>query len=446
MPASRLTESRGGRTVLTRALWTGTRVFVFITVFIMIFLMGSVIPGFTGTTWPHWRGPLHNGVSDEKNVPVRWSARENIHWKLALPGRSGATPIIWGGRIFVNVTDGGRIELWCVNQKTGAVMWKRPLGDGNRRVQKANMASPSPVTDGESVWVLTGTGQLRRFDFYGNEIWMRDITGEYGRFGLNWGYGSSPLLVDGAVYVQVLHGMRTDDPSYILRIDKETGRTVWRVERPTKAIRESPDSYTTPAIVKTKTGLELVITGGDCVTGHDLATGKELWRANGLNPRNSRSNRIVASPVVLDDLVFAPSRVRPLLAIRAGGRGDVTDSHRVWLTSYGPDVPTPVSDGTYLYILRDNGVMHCYDARTGAEVYGGQRVAPGTYSASLVLADGKLYATSEDGVTTVVKAGPEFEILAENSLDDYTLSSLAIVNGQIFLRTDSALWAIGRPR
>ena len=240
--------------------------------------------------------------------------------------------------------------------------------------------------------------------------------------------------------------MLTDDPSYILRIDKKTGKTLWRMERPTKAIRESPDSYTTPAIVKTKTGVELVVSGGDCVTGHDLATGKELWRLNGLNPQNNPSYRIVASPVVLDDLVFVPSRERPLIAVRAGGRGDVFRSHFVWSTNNGPDVPTPVTDGKYLYIVRDNGVMFCYDAHTGAEIYGRQRVRPGTYSASPVLADGKIYVTSEDGVTTVVKAGPQFEMLAENDLNGYTLSSPVIVNGQIFIRTDSTLWPIGQPR
>jgi outer membrane protein assembly factor BamB len=396
--------------------------------------------------WPHWRGPSHNGVADEKNVPLRWGPAENIHWKLALPGRSGSTPIVWGDRIFVNVTDRERLELWSVNRRTGQVVWKKFLGGGNQRRQKHNMSTPSPVTDGEGLFVVTGTGLLRRFDFNGNELWMRDIQKDYGAFGILWGYGSSPLLYEDSLYVQVLHGMLTDDPSYVLRIDKKTGRTLWRVERPTNAIRESPDSYTTPAIVKTKTGLELVVSGGDCVTGHDLATGKELWRLNGLNPQNNPSYRIVASVLVLDDLLFVPSRERPLIAMRAGGRGDVTRSHFIWSTNNGPDVPTPVTDGKYLYIVRDNGVMFCYDARTGAEIYGRQRVPPGTYSASPVLADGKIYVTSEDGLTTVVRAGPKFEILAENNLDDYTLSSPVFVNGQIFLRTDSALWAIGKPR
>jgi outer membrane protein assembly factor BamB len=325
-------------------------------------------------------------------------------------------------------------------------MWKAPLGGGNVRSRKANMSTPSPVTDGEGVWVLTGTGFLRRFDFNGRQLWMKDFTADHGPFGLNYAYGSSPLLFDGALYIQVLHGMETDDPSYIVRIDKDTGRVVWRVERPTEALRESPDSYTTPAVVRTGSGVELIVSGGDCVTGHDLATGRELWRANGLNPDRETDYRLVASPVVIGETIVVPTRVRPMLAVKAGGRGDVSESHRLWSSNFGPDVPSPVSDGKYVYVIRDNGTLYCYDVQTGAEIYGGQRLRTGTYSSSLVLADGKIYATNEDGVTSVVKAGPQFEILAENSLEDYTLSSPVISNGQIFLRTDFALWAIGQAR
>ena len=416
------------------------------TFLIVVLALGAVTVGFTGDHWPHWRGPTHNGVSDETDLPLHWNAKENIAWKLDLPGRSGATPIIWGNRVFVNVSNGDSIELWCVDRKTGDVMWKKILGGGNRRIRKHNHATPSPVTDGESLWVMTGTGLLRRLDFDGNEIWLRDIQADHGAFGLNWGYGSSPLLHEDFLYIQVLHGMRTDDPSYMLRINKNTGKTLWRVERPTQARRESPDSYTTPQLVKTARGLELVITGGDCVTGHDLETGKELWRANGLNPRNRGNFRLVASALILEDMVFAPSRQRPLLALRAGGTGDVTTSHLLWSTNNGPDVPTPVSDGKYLYVVRDNGVLYCYDARTGEEVYGGQRLKSGTHSSSPVLADGKIYFTNENGVTTVIKAGPSFEILAENNLNDYTLSSPAMVAGQIFIRSDFALWAIGQAK
>lgn len=402
--------------------------------------------GAGANNWPHWRGPSFNGVSDETDLPVSWTTSENIHWKLDLPGRSGSTPIVWENQIFVLVTEGDRIELWSVNRSTGSVNWSRPLGGGNRPVRKANMSTPSPVTDGESLWVLTSTGYLRRFDMGGNELWIRDLQGDYGAWGLNWGYGSSPVLYEDSILVQVLHGMHTDDPSYLLRIDKMTGETHWRVERPTDAIRESPDSYTTPIVVETGKGPELVVTGGDVVTGHDLDTGRELWRMDGLNPRNNSSYRIVASPLVLDDIVFAPSRERPLLVLRAGGRGDVTDSHLLWSTDSGPDVPTPVTDGTYLYILRDNGVMFAHDARTGDIVWGPERVAPGTYSSSPLLADGKLYLTSEDGVTTVIRQGPEFEVLASNDLEGYTLSSPIAVDGQVFIRTDFALWAIGQPR
>jgi outer membrane protein assembly factor BamB len=311
-------------------------------------------------------------------------------------------------------------------------------------MRKQNMSSPSPATDGKHVWVMTGTGILKCFDFAGNEKWMRDIQKDYGRFGLNWGYASSPLLFEDSLYVQVLHGMRTDDPSYVLRIDKASGKTLWRVERPTGAIRESPDSYTTPALVTVGGKRELVITGGDVVTGHDLETGKELWRGGGFNPDNNPAHRIIASPVTSGDVVYAPTRVRPLIAYRAGGRGDVTATHQLWQFQNGPDVPTPTIDDEYMYSVNDRGIVYCVDRKTGKEVYSGQRLRPGTYSASPILADGKIYVTSEEGVTSVFKAGPKFELLAENDTAEYTLSSVAISGGQIFLRTEKHLYAIGK--
>jgi outer membrane protein assembly factor BamB len=396
--------------------------------------------------WPSWRGPAANGVSPETNLPVHWSPTENVAWKLALPQWSGATPIIWGDTIFLNVAeaDGHNLSLWAVRRTTGEVLWKRHLSEGNHKERKQNMSSPSPVTDGTRVWVSTGTGFIRAFDFSGKELWMRDIQKDYGRFGLNWGYANSPLLLDGDLIVPVLHGMKTDDPSYLLRIDGATGQTKWRVERPNRAIRESPDAYTTPALVRLGKAAEIVITGADVVTGHDPATGKELWRADGLNPDNDPAYRIVASPVVHGDIVIAPSRERPILAIRAGGRGDVTTSHKLWEFGNGPDVPTPVTDGTHVYVITDRGVVYCLDLKSGKTIYGPQRLAPGTYSSSPVLADGKIYIASEDGVFSVFRAGPQFELLAANKMDDYTLSSVAITDGQLFLRTAGWLWAVGK--
>jgi outer membrane protein assembly factor BamB len=396
--------------------------------------------------WPHWRGPSRDGSSLETGLPIEWSTTDNISWSLELSVWSGSTPIIWGETIFLSVSDGEGLWLWAVNRDSGAKLWEGFLSDGDHRERKQNMSSPSPVTDGDNVWVMTGTGILKSFDFEGNENWSRDIPGDYGDFGLNWGYASSPVLYEGALYVQVLHGMKTDEPSYLLRLDPATGDTVWRVERPTAAIRESPDSYTTPAVLELEGTTEIVITGGDVVTGHDPDTGAELWRADGLNPENQANYRIVASPVIHGDIIYAPTRERPLLAIRAGGRGDITETHRLWSFNNGPDVPSPLTDGEYFYSINDKGIAYCLDARTGANIYGPVRLAVGTYSGSPVLADGKIYITNEDGLTSVMKAGPEFEVLAENDLGDYTLSSPAISDGQIFIRTASALYAIGERR
>ena len=394
--------------------------------------------------WPQWRGPNLNGVSNEKNLPVKWNGEENVSWKVPMPGMSGSTPIIWRDRIFLNVADGDNLFLWCLNKTNGEVLWKKPLGSGTVKMRKQNMSSPSAVTDGRSVYVMTGTGILKGFDFNGKELWTRDIQKDYGQFGLQWGYASSPLLHEDSLYVQVLHGMKTDDPSYVMRIDKKNGKTLWKVDRPTNAIRESPDSYTTPALLRYGKTTEIVITGGDCVTGHDPATGKELWRANGLNPDNNPNYRIVASPIIFDNIIYAPTRIKPLLALKAGGRGDITSSHVLWSTGNGPDVPTPVTDGKYFYVVNDRGIMFCFDAKTGAEVYANQRLKPAAYSGSPVLADGKIYVTNEEGLTTVVAAGPKFEVLAENPLNDYVLSSPAISDGQIFIRTTQHLYAIGK--
>ena len=396
--------------------------------------------------WPQWRGPHLNGTSQETGLPVTWTNSENIAWKLAMPAWTGATPIVSGEHIFLNVADGEDISLWAIDRQTGQPVWQRQLSDGNVKRRKQNMSSPSPVTDGKHVWVMTGTGTLTQFDFDGNKGWTRNIQTDYGQFGLNWGYASSPLLYEDGLYVPVLHGMRTDDPSYILRVDTATGKTVWRVERPTNARRESPDAYITPALLQYDDTTEIVITGGDVVTGHDPETGAELWRADGLNPENNGAYRIVASPVVMDGVIYAPTRERPLLALRAGGRGDITASHLIWTTQNGPDVPTPVTDGTYFYIVNDRGIVFCLDAKTGETIYGPQRITPGTYSSSPVLADDKIYVTNEDGTTTVYSAGPEFRILAENVMDEYTLSSVAISEGQLFLRTDSFLYAVGERR
>lgn len=416
---------------------------------IMAAAMGSaMLLGVQADNWPNWRGPLSNGVSNEKNLPVKWSDTENVTWKVAMPDRSGSTPVIWGNTIFLNVAEGtttsGALSLWALDRTRGDVLWKRPMGAGDERRRKQNMSSPSPITDGRTVWVITGTGILKAFDFKGKELWMRDIQKDYGRFGLNHGYASTPLLYKDSLYVPVLHGMKTDDPSYMLRIDAKTGKTIWRIERPTPAQMESPDSYITPTLYREGGKDQILLSGGDCITGHDPATGEELWRSYGLNPQNIQFNRIVNSPVVGDGIVFAGSRGNPYIAVRTGGKGDVTKTHLAWTTPNGPDVATPVTDGKYIYLIRENGALFVHDMKTGEVIYGPQRLKPGTYSASPVLADGKIYVINEDGVTSVFKAGPKFELLAENQIDGYCLSTISISDGQLFVRSDKYLYCIGQ--
>ncbi|MBA2303925.1 MAG: PQQ-like beta-propeller repeat protein [Acidobacteria bacterium] len=412
--------------------------------------LATAVVTLSADNWPQWRGPLATGAATAATgLPEKWSTAngENIAWKLAMPSRSGATPIVWNDTIFLNVAaqpEGGDVELWSLNRAKGEVAWKKPITAGNYKINKQNMSSPSPVTDGRTVWVLTGIGILKAFDFQGAEVWTRDIQKDYGAFGLNWGYASSPLLHDGMLYVPVLHGMKTDDPSYLLKIDGKSGKTLWRVERPTDAVVESPDAYTTPALLEYDGKKEVVLTGGDVVTGHDLATGAELWRAHGLNPGKARNYRIIASPVVAGGLVIAPTRIRPMIAIRPGGRGDITATHTAWTFDRGPDVPTPVTDGKLLYCVSDRGVVEVLNVQTGEVVYGPERLRPAIYSASPVLADGKIYVTSEEGVTSVFRSGPKFELLAENATEEFTLSTIAVSKGQLFLRTEKHLYAIGK--
>ncbi len=420
--------------------------------------------------WPQWRGPHLDGTSAEsRSLPVRWSTSQNVVWRAELPSWSAATPIVWADTVFVTSAEEGftdpkgrgfvgaalnriasalnfddELLLVALNRKDGSIRWKRVTGTGNKILFKQNMASPSPVTDGQHVWIMTGVGVLTCFDFAGNQVWQRDIQEDYGEFGLNWGYASSPLLHEGRLYIQVLHGMKTDEPSYVFAVEGSTGKTIWKVDRPTDASRESPDAYSTPMTAEVDGKLQLIITGGDYLTGHDPETGRELWRGGGLNPARAGNYRTIASALVVDDVIFAPGRRKPLIAFRSGGSGDVTTSHRLWSTDYGPDVPTPVSDGERVYIVDDKGIALCLRVQDGTTVWDRSRLEPGTYSASPVLADGKIYATNEDGTTTVFAAGDKFKILSVNKLDQYTLSSPAVAGNQIFIRAGHYLYCLAK--
>ena len=473
---------------------------------VMLLVFASIGFAEAEENWPQWRGPNQNGVSLAQNLPTTWSQSENLVWKTPLPSWSGGTPVIWGDRVFVTSPTkgeakpapppqiersqdfvnrneprldrdenpdrrpregqrrgrrrgrgrwggagrdpgGNELLLICISRMDGKILWQRELDKGNQLHRKHNNTSPSPVTDGKFVWVVTGTGVVTAFDMEGSQMWQRNLQGAYGQFGLNWGYASSPLFHDGKLVIEVLHGHRTDDPSYIVAFNAITGEELWRQERETDAIAESPDAYTTPALLEHNGETQIVISGGDYVTGHNADTGKEIWRAAGLNPELRGNYRVVGSPLAVDGMVYAPTRKRPLLALRAGGTGDVTTSHLVWKWegAAAPDVPTPVCDGVYFYMVDDRGLVTCLDAKTGELVWGPERTAQGVVGASPILADGMLYILNENAVATVIAAGPEFKILATNELDgSYTLSSPVASGSHLFIRTGTHLYCIGK--
>ncbi len=428
--------------------------------------------------WAQWRGPDHVGRNTAaSDLPIRWSETDGYKWKVELESWSAATPIIWGDYVFVTSAEKGfndplkfepnpprpgpgargkgsgrmnarpdsndndALFLFALNRADGSIRWKVPTGDKNKIYRKQNMASPSPVTDGKTVWVMTGVGTLTAFDFNGKLLWLREIAADYGEFGLNWGYASSPRLHEDRLYIQVLHGMTTDDPSYVLGVDASTGKTLWRTDRPTEAIHESPDNYATPILVPVDGKLQLVVSGGDIVTGHDIDTGEEQWRLLGFNPNNERAYRTIASSVAIGGMVFTTARSgRPFIGFNAGGSGDVTGKAELWTNNLGTDVPTPTTDGKRLYVVNDRGILTVLDPKSGETIGERKRLEPGAYSSSPLLADGKLYATNEDGATTVVDIENDYEILAVNKLDDYTLASPVAVGNQVFIRTMKRLY------
>ncbi len=416
--------------------------------------------------WPHWRGPAANGVAPEgEALPLEWGPGNNILWRAELPSWSAATPIVSGDTVFVtsaeegfSATGGGGLGRHAIRQllnkldfddailllafdaRTGEERWRQEIGEGNRIYLKHNQASPSPVTDGRRVWVITGTGRLSSFDFAGKLDWSRDLAADYGPFGLQWGYGSSPVLDRGRLYVQVLQGYETDEPGYVLSLDAASGKTLWRHERPTDALAESPDAYTTPLIAEVAGGRWLAVSGAGYVTLHELDSGREAARIGGLIPAENLDYRNVASATLAGDVLLVPTRRTPFNAFRilAGPKLE-----HLWSNDRGPDVPTPVSDGERVWLVDDKGVMQCLRVADGEPLWGRRRIEPGIYSSSLVLADGRVYATNEECTTTVLAAGDDFRALATNRLGGHILASPAVAGGRIFFRTAEHLYCVG---
>jgi outer membrane protein assembly factor BamB len=408
--------------------------------------------------WPHWRGPFLNGSSDEKNLPSSWSKTENVVWVSGLPGPSGATPVISKGRIFVSSTKKGSDELLalCFDSKSGKELWRKKLGASSRKVPRNNMATPSPVTDGERVYFMYGSGELAGLDFEGNILWQRNIEAEYGNISVKYGYSSSPLLYGDKLYILVHRrdkAYRSPEgsglDSFILAVDPKTGKNIWRQPRKTDALDESLDSYSSPLLYAGPGRIEIIVIGGDYVTGNDPVTGKELWRY-GYAEQKSERWRNVSSVVMGEGLIFG---VRPrggngLFALKSGGAGTVGDDQVAWaFDGPTPDACTPLYYKGNLYVLdgKQGRVLSCLDAKTGLEKWQGKLGGNGPWYASVTAGDGKLYCINEAGEAVVLAAGDEeFKILSRTDMGDKPVhASIAIADGRLYIRTASKLTCVG---
>jgi outer membrane protein assembly factor BamB len=427
----------------------------------------------TAADWPQWRGPAGNGIADEKNLPERWSATENVTWKATLSGVGVSSPIVSGDRVFVTsqigtgvrrpgnhprlaqgaaATNSGERALAAAaraaeaGDKTIFVVEAFSRADGRRLWEhrldaagslpgvhdKHNLASPSPVTDGQMVYAWFGTGQIVALDMAGKVVWQRHLGQENSPFDINWGHASSPTLFGDSLILLCDHG----PAAYLLAVDKRTGKDRWKTDR-----GRGRSSYTTPFVVEDPSGPELIVNSSERVDAYDPRTGTFLWHVGGPNQFP------IPVPTFHDGVVYLSRGYRsgPYMALRPGGRGDISTSHVVWQVNTGaPYISSLVYDGGLLYMANDVGAITVVDARSGEKVW--QERVDGIFSASPVAADGKIYFVSETGETIVVRSGREPRIIARNDLGERLIASPAISNGQIFLRSDDRVFCIGAKR
>lgn len=424
--------------------------------------LGIFLTVFTGNTyaenWPQWRGPEGNGISREKSVPTRWSSEQNIRWKAPLPGLGTSSPIIWGDLIFVtsqigdspNAPSGRDFEGATAPRKSGNqgqvnfVVQAFHRGDGSLAWEykfagegelpslhvKHNLASPSCVTDGELVYAWVGTGQLVALDLEGKLVWKRHLGKEISPFNIMWGHGSSPTLYRNSLIILCDH----PEKSYLLALDKRTGKELWTVDRGS-GLR----SYTTPFVFTGQDGDKMVINSNKRIDVFDPSTGKHLWQFG-------EPNRVpIGMPVYHEGVLYATRGYRsgPYLAVRVGGKGDVSETHLKWRVPTGaPYVSSLLYYQGLIYMASETGIVTCVDAETGETLW--KNRFGGVFSASPIAADGKVYLINEEGDAFVLEAGRRLNIVERNSLGERTLASPSISNGHLFIRTDEHLYCIGQ--
>ena len=417
-------------------------------------LSASLLTGGTSLqaeNWPQWRGPHRDGISSEKDLPAQVNKDENIAWRLPLSGAGGATPVVWGDRVFVTTVDGEQLFLICVGTD-GKQRWKRAVGSGNKKARgdEGNAASNSPSTDGKHVWAMFTSGDLSCFTVDGDEVWRVNLQERFGKFKIAFGMTSTPVLDGDRLYLQLIHGEgnpKTREAT-IAALDALTGETKWKTGRPSEAYQENEHSYASPTIYRDAQRAFLLTHGADYIVAHDLKNGRELWRCGGLHPptRYDPTLRFVSSPLAIPGMIVVPSAKRGItLALKPTGEGNITESpqFRQWMHEVTPDVPSPLVVDDIVYLCRENGNLIALDRNSGKKLYE-ERTHRHRHRASPVYADGKIYLTARDGTISVVKHGRDFELLATNKMDEEISASPAVANGKIYLRTFDALYAISK--
>lgn len=391
--------------------------------------------------WPGWRGPTMDGHSRERNLPLKWSATENVRWKAPLPGPGMSSPIVWGDRVFLTQSldrDGHKRAVLCFDRKNGRRLWQRVTDYPEKESTysgEPHYCSASPITDGERVVAWFGSAGVVCYDFAGRLLWRRDL----GKCEQVWGNASSPILYRDLVLLNFGPGERT----FLLAMNKKTGKDVWRVDEPGgKYGGDKPEewlgSWSTPVIVRVGERDELILPWPNALKAFDPLTGRLLWTCKGLGPL------IYTSPLATPEVVVVASGfMGPTLAVKPGGSGDVTATRRLWREEKAPQrIGSGVLVGDYAYLLNENGTIQCVEWKTGKTRWM-ERVAGQTWG-SLIHADGRLYVTNQRGETVVLSAKPTLEVLARNPLNERTQSSPAVSKGEIFIRTYEHLWCIGK--
>jgi outer membrane protein assembly factor BamB len=391
--------------------------------------------------WSHWRGPNDNGSMSEGVYPVTWDAN-TVLWKAQLPGKGCSTPVVWERRILLTAPVNGQDAVLAFDWD-GKQLWQTTLG--NEKPGKSSLSSgcnSSPVTDGVSIFAFFNSGTLAALDLQGKVRWKTNIVTSYGPEKMYWDRGTSPVLTDKAVVIARMH----HGESWLASFDKTTGDLNWKVPRNFQTPEEMDNVYTTPLVIREQAGEAVVAWGADHLTAYGAVDGRLLWFCDDFNPKSIDHYPSAASPVVAAGFLIIPCHeaMRGPVAVRLGGTGDVTATHKVWSREKTPEsVPSPAVYNGRLYILGDRGEVECLDPATGKSWWeGAVPRGGGGYFASPIIAGGKLYAARQDGAIFVAQVGDKFEMLAENRLGEQVIASPVAVSNRLFIRGEHHLFCI----